>query len=396
MVARSRIALAFLTVLLALSAGCGSEPAASVDTAALNPGNYPTTPRDLAALRTADAGAVRESIRLGSIVPLPMDLDSRLVHGRTNFAGHHYTARNPPFRGSGISNLENFGEQAPGLIAGWHTGGSRRANRNFGLDVAIALLRFTTPEQATHAMHVLADKGIEKYPPKQTLEIPGYPTGRTYLTAHDSVQSWTARGDYLLWTFVSDGLATPPDPAPLLAIAKKLFDRQFEQLDHFTPTPVEKLSDTTVDALLARTLAAERPGTLEDVTGVYTAPAALHLESRPDLTRRAFEDAGVDLIAYAGTRVYRASDPAAAARLTAALAAQVPPDYDPIDSPPGLPDASCFREEPGPPQSARIILEHRCYFSHDRYVAEVTANQPQDLAQRASAQYLLLAHGSAG
>ncbi|MGW4736709.1 DUF7373 family lipoprotein [Nocardia xishanensis] len=394
--ARSRIALACLTVLLTLSAGCGAESTARVDTAALNPGNYPTVPRDLSALRTGDSGAVRESIRLGSVVPLLMDLDSRLVHGRTNFAGHHYTARNPPYRGSGISDLENFSEQAPGLVAGWHTGGSRRANRNFGLDVSIALLRFTTPEQATHAMHVLADEGIEKYPPKQPLEIPGYSTGRTYLSAYDSVQSWTARGDYLLWTYISDGLATPPDRSPLLAFAKKLFDRQFELLDGFTPTPVEKLADTPVDDLLARTLAAERQGTLEDVTGVYTVPAALHLESRPDLTRRALEDAGVDLIAYAGSRVYRAVDTTGAARLTAALATQVPPSYDPVDSPPGLPDARCFREDPGPPQSARIILEHRCYFSYDRYIAEVTANQPQDLAQRASAQYLLLAHGSAG
>ncbi|WP_431953615.1 DUF7373 family lipoprotein [Nocardia lijiangensis] len=394
--ARSRIALACFTVLLTLSAGCGSEPAAGVDTAALDPGNYPTAPRDLSALRTTDDGAVRESIRLGGVVPLPMDLDRRLANGRTNFAGHHYTARNPPYRGSGISNLENFNEQVPGLVAGWHTGGSRRANRNFGLDVGSALLRFTTPEQATHAMHVLADKEIEKYPPKQTLEIPGYPTGRTYLSAHDSVQSWTARGDYLLWAFISDGLATPPDPAPLLDYAKKLFDRQFELLDRFTPTPTDALADTPVDDLLARTLPAERPGTLEDVTGVYTVPTALHLESRPDLTRRAFEDAAVDLIAYAGTRVYRAGDSAGAARLTAALAAQVPPGYDPIAGPPGLPDTRCFREDPGPPQSARIILEHRCYFFYDRYVAEVTAHQPQDLAQRASAQYLLLAHGSAG
>ncbi|WP_431964173.1 DUF7373 family lipoprotein [Nocardia sp. bgisy134] len=393
---RSRIAFACLTALLALTVGCGSEPEASVDTSALDPGNYPTAPRDLSALRTADSGAVRESIRLGSLVPLPMDLDSRLVYGRTNFAGHHYTARNPPYRGSGISNLENFGERVPGLVAGWHTGGSRRANRNFGLDVSIALLRFGTPEQATHAMHLLANKGIEKYPPKQTLEMPGYPTGRTYLSAHDSVQSWTAQGVYLLWTFVSDGLATPPDPAPLLAFTKKLFDRQFELLRGFTPAPVGEFADTPTDDLLARTLAAERPGTLDDVTGTYTVPAALHLESRPDLARRAFDDARVDLVAYAGSRVYRAGDPAAAARLTAFLAAQAPSGYDPIAAPPGLPETRCFREDSGPPQSARIILEHRCYFSHGRYVAEVTANQPQDLAQRTSAQYLLLAHSAAG
>ncbi|MEV0033750.1 hypothetical protein [Nocardia sp. NPDC050793] len=392
----SRIALACLTVLLALTVGCGSEPEASVDTSALDPGNYPTAPRDLSALRTADGGAVRESIRLGGLVPLPMDLDSRLVHGRTNFAGHHYTARNPPYRGSGISNLQNFGERVPGLVAGWHTGGSRRAKRTFGLDVSVGLLRFTTPDQATHAMHVLADASAEQYPPKQPLEIPGYPVGRTYLTAHDSVQSWTAQGEYLLWAFVSDGIATPPDPAPLLAFAKKLFDRQFELLRGFTPTPVGELADIPIDDLLARTLAAERPGTLEDVTGTYTVPAALHLESRPDLTRRAFQDAKVDLIAYAGSRVYRAGDSAAAGRLTAFLADQTPPGYDPIDAPPGLPDARCFREDPGPPQSARIILEHRCYFSYDRYVAEVDANQPQDLAQRVSAQYLLLANDSAG
>lgn len=393
---RCRITLACLTALLTLTVGCGSEQETSVDTSALDPGNYPTAPRDLSTLRTEDGGAVRESIRLGGLVPLPMDLDSRLVYGRTNFVGHHYTARNPPHRGSGISNLENFGEQVPGLVAGWHTGGSRRAKRTFGLDVSVGLLRFTTPEQATHAMHVLADASAEKYPPKQPLEIPGYPTGRIHLTAHDSVQSWTAQDDYLLWTFVSDGLATPPDPAPLLDFTKKLFDRQFELLRGSTPTPVGELANTPIDDLLARTLAAERPGTLDDVTGAYTVPAALHLESRPDLARRAFEDARVDLVAYAGTRVYRAGDTAAAIRLTAFLAAQAPSGYDPIAAPPGLPEARCFREDPGPPQSARIILEHRCYLSHGRYVAEVTANQPQDLAQRVSAQYLLLAHGGAG
>ncbi|MEU8896901.1 hypothetical protein [Nocardia sp. NPDC048505] len=385
MSARSlRVALAS-AVVLSLLAGCGGSGSDAGGPAApskLDHGNYPTVPRDLEKERTPETGAIQEAIRLAGFVPLPMDLDNRLVFGTAGTK--KLTAQHPPV--GWVDPNDKFAEVVPGLIAGWRTKGSRRTQAHLGLNVELSLLRFGSAEQATHAMNVLPGETHKKYPPKGPLEIPGYP-GQTFHTQFDAVESWIARGDLLVKIYVSNALAVPPDPAPLLDTAKRFLDKQFELLKGYTPTPVDKLPDLPVDpeGLLARTLPVDKPGTYDDPTGVYPVAAELHLRTRPDLMRRTYTDARVDLIATAGSQLYRTGDPAAAQRLLAALTAAVPTDFAPYDSPPGLPDAKCFKK--------RIGVSLTCYLTYEHLLAEVVAAQPQDLNQRLAAQYKLLVHG---
>ncbi|MFC9892377.1 hypothetical protein ACFVMC_01670 [Nocardia sp. NPDC127579] len=382
---RIRAALAGLTTLALLVTGCGAGDSAgpSAEPAKLDAGNYPITPRNLDRERTAETGAIQEALRLGGVVPLMMDLDSRLVYGRPGVAGK-VTAQHPP--GTWVTPDERFGELVPGLIAGWRTAGSRRDSTQLGLNAELALLRFANPDLAANAARVLAEENHRKYPPKGPLEIAGHP-GHSFLSQYDAVDTWVSRGDFLVRLYVSNALATPPDPAPLLDFAKRVLDKQFELLAGFTPTVADELAELPVDSegLLARTLPAERPGTYEDPTGVYTAAADLHLRERPDRMRPAYADAGVDLVASAGSRVYRTRDAAAAQRLLAALSAPLTATHYPYDSPPGLPDAKCYKDKTGP----RFL----CYLAYEHLVAEVEAAQPADLNQRMAAQYQLLTHG---
>ncbi|MEV0252201.1 hypothetical protein AB0H76_36835 [Nocardia sp. NPDC050712] len=373
-----------LTTIALLAVGCGgSESSDSADPAKLDAGNYPTAPRAVDKERTAETGAIQEAIELGSFVPLITDLDSRLVHGRIGVSGR-ITPQHPPV--TWVTPADNFTELVPGLVAGWRTAGSRRAESRLGLNVELALLRFTTPELAAGAARVLAAEAHRKYPPKGPLEIPGYP-GQTFLSHYDAVETWFPRGDFLVQLYVGNPLATPPDSAPLLDFAKRTLDKQFDLLRGYTPTAPDKLAEVPVDpeGLLARTLPTTNPGTYEDRTGVYPIAAELHLRSRPDLMQRAYADAGVDLIATAGSQVYRTGGPAAAERLMAALTTDYPTTHYPYDSPPGLPEAKCYK--------SRTRSQFVCYLTYAHLVAEVEADQPQDMNQKMAAQYKLLAHG---
>jgi len=370
--------------------GGGSEaPAAPLD---LDPGNYPTTPRDLEAERTPATGSLQESIRLAEHVPLMMDLNSRLVFADVSNTPH-FTEQHPPMS-SGIGNVENFGEQIPGLVAGWRTGASRRVDTFLGLDATLDVLRFTTPQQAEHARNLLSATSHEKYPPTEQLDLPGHPGSLTFVSTYDAVQSWTTHGEYLMRTYVSDGLATPPDHIPLLEFTRTILDEQVRRLGSYQPTPADRLSEVPadIDGLLGRTLPYPEPDSYDNPTGVYPARVFLHLDSRPDLTARAFEDAGVDLVARGDSLVFRAADAAAAERLLGALAGQHT-DMDRTDAPAGTPPGTrCVQEPAGTAESPRTYRLTRCHLTYDRYVGAVAAYQPQDLSQRIAAQYLLLAH----
>ncbi|MEV6273860.1 hypothetical protein [Nocardia sp. NPDC051832] len=381
-----RAALAGLTAIALLATACGSGNDGapnSADPAKLDAGNYPTSPRDLEKERTAETGAWQEAIKLGSFVPLMSDLDSRLVHGHSGVSGR-ITAQHPPV--TWVTPADKFSEFVPGLVAGWRTAGSRRENSQLGLNAELALLRFANAELAANAARVLAEETHKKYPPKGPLEIAGYP-GHTFLSQYDGVETWFPRGDFVVKLYVGNPLATPPDPAPLLDFAKRALDKQFELLQGYTPTAADKLPEIPLDpaGILARTLPSTRPGTYEDLTGVYPIAADLHLRNRPDLMKRAYDDARVDLIATAGSQVYRAGDPAAAERLLAALTNGITTTHYPYDSPPGLPEAKCYKAKSG---SGFV-----CYLTYTHLLAEVEAGQPEDMNQKMAAQYKLLAHG---
>ncbi|MBF6212503.1 hypothetical protein IU433_18835 [Nocardia puris] len=387
-----KLAYAAIAALIAVTTACGDgdDPAiaAAVDTAQLDPGNYPTTPRDIEGQRTAATGSLQESVRLGEHVPLMFDIDPRMIHGASSSSAKHISAERPPR----IGDVETFNERVPGLVAGWRTGGSQREGMTPGLSASSWVMRFQTAAQAEHAADVISAEENRQYPPKGELDIPGFPAGRTFHSQYDAVQSWTPHNEYLLYVYVSNSLATPPDHVPLLDFAKKVFDAQVERLAAYQPTPADQLSTVPadVDGLLARTLAPERAGTYDDYSGVYPVQVYLHLEARPDLAARAYQDAGVDYVAISGSTLFRTSDAAAAERLAAFLVT-AETEMTPDASPPGFPGAKCVKGDEGTPTAPRPIVDRLCFLPVGRYVAAVVSTQPQDLHQRLSAQYLLLA-----
>ncbi|MET8871098.1 hypothetical protein [Nocardia sp. NPDC004604] len=382
---------------LAMTAACGgsADPAPAVDVSKLAPGNYPTTPRDIDKQRTAETGAVQESIRLAEFVPLMMDLDSRLVYNERPFYLHPFTPQNPPRNGWLGGSVDNFDAAAPGLVAGWTASGHRRKDNSLGLNIDLTLLRFSNNAQANAAMNVFSDEKNGTYPRKGPLSIPAYPNAKSALSEFDAVQTWIAHDDYLLYTYVGNYLATPKDPAPLIDFTEKLLDKQFDLLKGYTPTPSDKVAQepADIDGLVARTLPNQPAAGYADITGAYTPHAALHLEERPDISKRAFDDAKVDLIAHSDSSIYRTAGPAAASRLTASFLDQLTGLFEPTDSPPGLPTAKCSKKLDNDATKSRNLVEFICYLTYDRYVAAITADQRQDLDQKLAAQYELLAFG---
>ena len=384
---------ALLIAILAVTSGCdGSEPTAppAVDISKLDSGNYPTTPHTIE--QSEEQGTIQEAIALAEHVPLIMDVDSRMVFNQVKGSNRAFTQRHPPPAFSGVGKAEDYLGPVPGLVVGFSAYGRRRQEFALGTNVELGVLRFSNSDQATAALNYLAAEENQEYPAKATMAIPGYPTARAEVSELDSLRTWLTRGEYLVRVWDNNPLATPPDPAPLADLTKRILDKQFEMLNDYHPTPRDKLSEVPVDVdgLLARTLPSK--AAVDWTPGVYAPHAALHLHSRPDLTSRLFSDSKVDVYAEDDSGVYRTADSAAAARLIAGFVDQATDSFAVIDPPPGLPDAKCLKKLDDP-----VVVDssatYQCYLAFDRYVGHVGSAQPQDLYQQAAAQYRLLATG---
>ncbi len=362
-----------------VAAGCGHDTGnrAAVDTSALQPGNYRTLPRTAAEVRTPENVDIQEALRLAEFVPLIMDTDPRLVFGRVRYQRKMYTQLDPP------ELTDNFSVEVPGFRVGWETSGQRRAEQTLGRAVELTVLRFAEPAQAAHAAKYLSDRALTgRYPPVATIAIPGYAEAFGQVGQHDSVSTWAAHGEYLVKTFIGPGVDIPPDHTVLAELTRAVLDRQFERLREYRPTSPEKLPELPVDTdeILRHALPAEEG----ESEAVMSPAVALHFSERPDLTKRAIEDAQVDLVMRGETEIYRASDAAAAERFAAYLDSRLDPAYEIIDTPPGMPGAHCTEnpEETG---------SFRCVFTNGRYTVLVDgADQIQELHQKTAAQYLLL------
>ncbi|MBF6327477.1 DUF7373 family lipoprotein [Nocardia transvalensis] len=383
---RLMIALCITSAMLTGTVGCGKpslESSPTVDVAKLDSGNYPVVPQDVATTRDEKAGAVQESIRMAEHIPLAHDIDNRLVYG------HRKSSALTPTFPPRLNSQANFNDLAPGLVAGWRTYGERHKELLLGFQVEVRVMRFTTAEQAARATEVVTHDSDAKYPPKGAVDIPGYPESRAVVDPFASVRTIVARNNYMAYTYVSNNLTIPPDPTPLINYTKSYLDRLFDSLENYRPTAADKLSEVPadVDGLLGRTLPTDGPSSSG---GVYTLHAALHRHLNSELSKRAFEDAGVDLVAERAATVYRTADPGAAKRLLATFVTERADKYQPMDGPPGLPSAKCLKTTDQVAIDGRYI----CYFPYGRFVAELADDQPQNLYQQTAAQYKLLASGS--
>ncbi|WP_048832813.1 DUF7373 family lipoprotein [Nocardia cyriacigeorgica] len=386
-------ASAALLALLPISACSDANDKAgtkSVDTTALQPGSYPTEPRNVDDRKLAKSTSIREAVRLAESMPLAMEVDKQYVYNQSS-SGKVYAPEQPPQQGDSVW-VENFGTVIPGLVVGWTSNAQQREEFALGRNIDQTVLRFSKPDQAEHAAKVLSEDNRKSSPAKRDVRIPGHDAAISYVTEQDSVATWMAHEDLMIYTFVTPGLEVPPDVDYAIGMTKTALDKNIEMLAGYNRTPTAEIADLPVDTdgLLGRTLPVEDLNENGATEGVYPPHAALHLRGRADVLKRAFDDAGVDLMADAGARVYRSADSAAADRLVAALVEQLDPRYEATDAPAGLPEAKCFKKSDRRSSRFTSIPQFQCLFTNDRYVAVVDAAQIQDLHQKAAAQYLLL------
>jgi hypothetical protein len=398
-----RIFGVLLALALATSA-CGSDSkddapnSVAIDVTKLDSGNYPTTPTDIEATRNDDSGAVREAIRIGHATPLAMDIDTRFIFDYHKTFDRVLTPKDPPYFNSVGVESKEFNTVFPGLVAGWYTYGQRREESNAGRELTIYSIRFSTAEQARAAAEGLAERT-----PGETLAITDHPDARTKYTAitetnSPMMSSFLAKGDMLLYVRLNDPISLPFDTAANADLMKKALDKLIDSLKGYSPTPLDKLASLPldVDGLLSRALPLTKdqtPTSGANPSGVYPKQAFLHAERHPNLAKAAYDDAGVDYLAAAGSFVYRTRDAASTTRLIAAIEDQAidKDNYDKVDGPPNLPTAHCYNAKPGVKWASDY--PPICWIPVDRYVAQVDGRNIQDVYQQAAAQYKLLAGG---
>ncbi|WP_327112728.1 hypothetical protein OHB12_29535 [Nocardia sp. NBC_01730] len=394
---RSLTCAALIACVFATSA-CGGDTTEQadvqrVDVTKLDSGSYPTAPIDIERFRTDQSGAAREAIRIGAATPLVSDIDNRYIY-QNPYRTHATTPKSPPSL-KAVDRSE-FDAVAPGLVTGWYTQGQRRKEFGIGSEVLIYVLRFSDESHASAAVKEL----IERVP-GDSISIPGYPAARARHNAHTEfgtnfLSTGLAHGEMALLVQINDPISRPFAPGPPADLTGRSFDKLIDMLRQYTPTPIDKISalPLDVDGMLSRTVPLDdnnKPVDGSDPSGVYPAQALLHSEQDPNSARSAYADAGVDYAAAVGAVVLRAKDSAGTTRLLAAISAPVSAEYDKLDSPANLPEAKCFKPKKGPSKSP--LDKPVCYFAFDRYVAQVSSNNVQDLQQKTAAQYKLLAYG---
>lgn|GEM_PF-4732553 len=378
---------AAIALIIAIAPHGSSTESGAVHLGTLDPGSYPTVPRAVSTPTDADA-AVQESIRLGEFVTLLSDVDPRLAYGG---GGKAVTPQYPP-DSLAYPYPDQTAARAAGLIAGWTTGATHRPNDAIGLQIQLTVLRFGTADQAARAGNLMADNASnlpgQPRANRAPLAVPGYSGARSVLTAFDTVDSWLPQGELLVGVHAEDDIAEPDGPAPLLDLTRRVLDKQLELLPGYPPTPADQIATAPSDiaGMLGRTLPNGSGGA---TMGVYAAHAALTGDGYPVASALAFRDAGVDLMARDLTTVYRTADQAAARRLQTALSGERAAQYEPIAPPPGLPVATCGHLR----DKTAAAAQYYCSVPYGRYLAEVPAEQPRDLQQRADAQYELLTSG---
>ncbi|GAB0107534.1 hypothetical protein JMUB6875_65280 [Nocardia sp. JMUB6875] len=392
-------AAAALAVSVLASAGCGSESSGAEDKTAdltkLDTGNYATKPTDPTTPDPAARARVIEALRLGNIMPLASEIDPELT---TNTDVPHVFLKKNSF--SGYLNVDHFDEDTPGFLSGFATAAQSPAEAGRrSLDDAIMI--FDSDTAATNAAAALARTGFDLKDEERAEVVPvqsnTYPGAQMlWNPKKQNLASWYPTGRFVIVTLIHNSENSylqsywnvPPEPAPI-ALADKAIEVTADRLKTFQATAPDKLAGLPLDpdGILRLTLA--RPDgdrTANAFNGTLDRHGALHKRDDPAKSRALFEQTGVDLVGFGAGELIRTRDTAAAQ--TYFDTAFVDKFQHRIDSPPGLPNARCVKYH-GPRKSE---FPFNCYVTFGRYVAAVWSQQLQDVYQRVSAQYAILAN----
>lgn len=410
--ARNPFCLVAASVVVTCIAGCTSMVAGTAvksggpvppeaNVALLDPGNYPRKPRPpLGTVANENAGRRLEAVRMANAVVGPWEVDPALISVR----GEQAPTTVLPTLGS-LSVLV-FGAALAAdaarhdFLLGFTSGrasvpppAGQPAPRNKPKILDNAVLRFASPADAAAAAAAMAGANLAR--PRadghraRRLIIPGHSSTVANVAAVKQgfeAVAFTAHGPYVLYQF-----AGSKESADVVAdLVGKTVELQGPLIDHFQPTPPDRLADLPADptGLLARTV----PTTDPDINraAVYQPCAALHFMADPAAAEKMYADAGIQHVSVDRTTVLEAIDPTGAASAAQWLV-RVDVPYlryktaDGIVS--GLPSARCFDRGSG---QALADLRWLCIASVDRYAIKTTASQELDAHQIIASQYLML------
>ncbi|MEC3955005.1 hypothetical protein VMT65_18330 [Nocardia sp. CDC153] len=391
-------AAAVLAVSVLVSAGCGSESHAaeeqSVDLSKLDTGSYKTKPQDPTTSDPATRGRTLEGLRLGNILPLASEIDPTLSH---NAAITNVFTQPNSF--DSLVNVDHFADDARGFLVGFATSGRPSEDPGLGLTLTNAVMVFDSESNAASAASALARSGLVLKPGTEVTSLQSSQHSAAqivWVPTEQRLASWYPTGKFVVFTLidqvenksVAEAFSMPPEPAPL-ALADKAIDVTAAALTGFQPTPPDKLATLPLDPDGMLRLTLSRPtgdATVEAFSGTFNQHGMLHIVGDPAQYKALFDKAGVDSVSDGAGFLVRAKDEAAARGFLDSVSASR--FQHRIDPPAGLPIARCVKYH-GPDAHAAPF---HCYVSYGRYAATVWSQQQQDVYQRISAQYAILAN----
>lgn len=398
--------------LAVVMAGCGhttageahpvpQPPSTSVNTALLDPGQYPTTPSPpLGAAGSTETGRRVEGRRMAAYVTGPWQADAGLVDPESNSPA------------TVIENFDQFarvvwtpiagGAYALPFVVGFMSERQARGPEP-RMSLRNAVLRFadattaTTAAQGMHARAMAMPREPTATPivtePERAVPIPGHPdAAASLLTFQEGAQTereltaLTAHGPYVLVQVVRCATGTDCQ-APLVA---RTLDLQIPLIDTFAPTPADQFAALPADptGLVARTLPLPPDQATSTDGAAYPPAGALHLEDDPVAVGPALTAAGVDDVAANRTTVYQAKDPGAAQSLAQAYSdmAAKTAGAQAAAPVPGLAGSHCTRVA----GANGLVPRYWCLAAADRYAIKTVARQLDSAQQQMAAQYRML------
>ncbi|NEW39098.1 hypothetical protein GV794_16990 [Nocardia cyriacigeorgica] len=394
---RAGVALLFACTLAATSCGTDSEAAEpTVDLAQLDVGGYATLPRDLGEPKNKDVPRFVEAQRLGNVIPLPVEIDPKLVYQPPGtvrpFLLPDESHPSPIHR---WIKEDNFANDAKGFISGFSATGSSNKVNSIAYTLSTSVLIFPDAKSATDAAANLSRAGFyedDKYP-VEPAKLEKYPAAHVrWQPGMQVLASWLAQDEFVIVTIASDyekkvlGESDLPGASALL---EKAIAATSTSLEKFEPTPPDKFMETSIDPDGMRSISLRRPegDSFLNVPGTYDMHGSLHFPTDPLERKQQLVDAGVDRVAYDAGDLYRAADAESAQELKD-KSSELNRYFRSQPSPKGLPQATCT-EYKGPAAGA---IRFYCHVTYDRYYAFMAAEQLLDAQQRISAQYAILAN----
>jgi hypothetical protein len=360
-----------------------SAAIAGVDTAALKPGNYPTTPAPPKPW-SLQAALVMQAEQMADFVVGPWEADPDLT-GIGLQAFSITDAKNL----RGVLTTEGTTAAEHHFLNAFTDTRVDRNNRD-GKRLVTMVMRFPTPEDADAAARDLSAElgSYLKAGAQERAFIPGHP--ETHATQSPQpggkyqVTGLTAHGAFVLYQEAQ----SPENAEAAAALVGRMLDLQAPRIDEYHPSDPTQPQSLDPTGLVAKTLPSPNTGNVS-VFGFY---GQLHFADDPLKTAKSRTAAGMDYQSNGGTAVIQTKDAAAATTLAQVIFDANKDGDKPGPTVDGLPAAKCL--ESGAAHTATpdptAPPNFRCITPMGRWVVLAAAQQAAAITQQVSAQYLLL------